>query len=172
MGDPGVAYLFNLVLTLGCSRGTGMPNSFYIQYDPVAIIPGTHDPYPHIPPLRANCFMSLLTSSFHLVSLLAIDISLQSSFSTIPTHHHSLATICWLAYWAQLLDKLKRFNQTTRVLLFSKGDTTVAGSVTKRCACPQLNSTAILGIPKCLLCTCHRISPAAASQRSTCCHHQ
>lgn len=64
--------------------------------------------------------MSLLTSSFHQVSLLAIDISLQSSFSTIPTHHHSLATLCWLAYWALLLDKLKRFNQTTKVLLFSK----------------------------------------------------
>lgn len=130
-------------------------------------------PYPkHLIHIPCKLFMSLLTSFFHQVSLLAIDISLQSSFSTITTHHNSIATICWLTYLAQRLDKLKRLNQTIRVLLFSKEDTTVAGSVTKRCACPQLNSTAILGIPKCLLCTCHRISPAAASQRSSCCHHQ
>lgn len=157
-----------------------MSNLFYTGTipSPLSIIPGTRS-ISYIPPLlQRKLFMSLLNySSFHLVSLLAIDISLQSSCSTIPTHHHhSLATICWLAYyWAQLLDKLiEEFNQTTRVLLFSKGDTiVVTGSVTKRCACPQLkNSTAILGIPKCLLCTCHRISPAAASQRSTCCHHQ
>lgn len=95
----------------------------------------------HIPSPR-KLFMSLLSSSFQQVSLLAIDIPPppfppQSSSSIFRPTIIPLLRLAGLLTWHNCLTNSKSFNQTTIVLLFSKEDTTVAGSVTKRCACPQ-----------------------------------
>lgn len=118
-------------------------------------------------------FMSLPSSCFHQVSLLAIDISPQSCFSTVPTHHHPLATSCWLAYYlAQLLDK---FQDLTRLLKsnFRKKTLLSLDPSPKAAHAPsQTPPQSFESQSASFVCTCNRISPAAASQRRTCCHHQ